>query len=338
MLPTIQCLLDGIIDYAGLFPPARLDLKTAIERFAAYRSGPHAWMLARFVCPTARMAELQTVAGDLFTSTEHGPWRFSALGRSGKTANAFVTGLEDDLAAIREFEAIDDGRVVVDLIETRLPNAVVESDDATAAADLIERTSHVMEVHKGIVGKNLRIFLEIPFGKDWRNTVAHTLSAMAEHNRTHAEARRHDEMPDAATIGAKIRTGGIEASMIPPIEQVAMFIDRCRVDNVPFKATAGLHHPLRHHSAEVDAKMHGFLNVFVAAGLARLHVLDQTELAEILGEESRDGFRFDETGISWGEHTMSTEQIHPVRSHFACSFGSCSLEEPVDDLRQLDLL
>ena len=343
MFPTIHTLLDGIIDYAGLFPPARLDLKTAIDSFAAYRSGPNAWMLARFVCPTARMAELQTLAGDLFTSTENGPWRFSALGRSGKTADTFVTGLEADIAAIRDFEEVNEGRVVVDLIETRLPDAVVNHNDPSAPADVIDRASRIISMHRGISGQDPRVFLEIPFGNEWRTTVARTLSAMAEHNRTHSDPTCREGIhgtagADASPIGAKIRTGGVEASMIPPIEQVAMFIDRCRAGDVPFKATAGLHHPLRHHSSEVDAKMHGFLNVFVAATLANVYGVEESELAEVLGEESPDALRFNENGISWGTHTLSTEQIRGARSRFACSFGSCSVTEPVDDLRQLGLL
>ena len=45
--PALHALVSSIIDYAGLFPPARLPLDTAIGNYARYRTEPEAWMLAR---------------------------------------------------------------------------------------------------------------------------------------------------------------------------------------------------------------------------------------------------------------------------------------------------
>ncbi len=80
-------------------------------------------------------------------------------------------------------------------------------------------------------------------------------------------------LPALRRIGgcAKLRAGGVVEEAFPAVEQIAGFIARCAELGVPFKATAGLHHPLRcirpltyePHSRE--APMHGFLNLFTAA-------------------------------------------------------------------------
>ena len=137
----------------------------------------------------------------------------------------------------------------------------------------------------------------------------------------------------------KIRTGGVKASMIPSIEQAAFFIHTCREKQVRFKATAGLHHPLRHNSSELDVKtkMHGFLNVFGAAILSHARGLSESILREMLEDESAESFSFDDQGLRWRDHRASSDQITRARREFAISFGSCSFTEPLEDLQKLGL-
>jgi hypothetical protein len=133
----------------------------------------------------------------------------------------------------------------------------------------------------------------------------------------------------AAGARAKIRTGGVTPEAFPAASAVAAFITACARENVPFKATAGLHHPLRcyrpltYESGGPSGWMFGFLNVFVAATLARKGV---TELEPVLLAETFD------------DHGLTAEDFASARREFAISFGSCSFEEPVADLRALGLL
>jgi hypothetical protein len=142
---------------------------------------------------------------------------------------------------------------------------------------------------------------------------------------------------------AKIRMGGETADNFPAPEGVIKFLRRCAASNVPFKATAGLHHPLRsvhRFTYEPDSAagtMHGFLNVFMAALFLRAGM--KAELAaEVLEEESAQAFQFEFGGVSWREHQLSRHQIADARRDFAVSFGSCSFTEPVNDLRTMHLL
>ena len=144
----------------------------------------------------------------------------------------------------------------------------------------------------------------------------------------------------AAGCFAKIRTGGLTAEAIPRAEQVAGFIRACAERRLAFKATAGLHHPLRsvqpltYEANAPRAPMHGFLNVFVASAFA-WH--DLRDIEPILAETDLKAFRFNEQA-HWRDRSLSVEQIDSARAQFAHAFGSCSFEEPVQDLEALGLL
>ncbi len=68
MNQSFQHFMNGLVDYAGLFPPARLDMSSAVENYALYRSETLAWMLGRFICPAARLAEFADCLPDGFAS------------------------------------------------------------------------------------------------------------------------------------------------------------------------------------------------------------------------------------------------------------------------------
>jgi hypothetical protein len=141
---------------------------------------------------------------------------------------------------------------------------------------------------------------------------------------------------------AKIRTGGVQPEMFPTGEQVARFVRCCDQAHVPFKATAGLHHPMRgqyrltYEPGAASTTMHGFLNLLLAAAFQWAGVNEQ-ETAALL-EAAPGAFRMTRKGVSWQRHWVSTEQIRSAREKLAISFGSCSFDEPVADLRQLGLL
>lgn len=139
---------------------------------------------------------------------------------------------------------------------------------------------------------------------------------------------------------AKMRTGGVTPQAFPRAQSIVDFIAACRTEGVPFKATAGLHHPLRGEyrlTYEPDSPrgfMYGFLNVFFAAAL--IHAGESEEIAlAALEETDPSSFVFKDAGISWREKLVTTDQMAAARSEFAIAFGSCSFREPVDELANL---
>jgi hypothetical protein len=154
--------------------------------------------------------------------------------------------------------------------------------------------------------------------------------------------RATEMLPVLADRGAwaKIRMGGLTADTIPSPASVAEFLMACMRERVPFKATAGLHHAVRGMHALTGASdspratMHGFLNLFLAAALAYFGE-GQEAITRTLVEEDASAFRQNDDVIRWHDHTLIADQIERVRSEFATSFGSCSFNEPVDEMKEM---
>src|SRR5581483_1151007 len=78
--PPVHRLLAHLIDYAGLYPPAALKMTSAVNNYAAYRSGENAWALGNFVVNAARLDEFENEMGEHLPAIDAGrPWRLSAL-------------------------------------------------------------------------------------------------------------------------------------------------------------------------------------------------------------------------------------------------------------------
>jgi hypothetical protein len=327
MLASLRALLSGIIDYAGLFPPARLPLDQAIRNYARYRQEPESWMLGRFVCPAARLAELAPFQ-QLFQ--EGPPFTFSALGRGGKKIPDFGLGVLADLRAIDSFLKSQRGGVIVDVLETRLPEEIVSLGTNKAIPLLGKVIGKMMDSRDLPV---LTPFYEFGLGPEWRSSVAAVIADIATDHQPHAEGF---EFCQAG--GFKLRCGGLEASTFPSPEQVAFTIVACRDAGVPLKFTAGLHHPIRHFDKGVQTHMHGFLNVFGAGVLAHARPLNEEQVRRIGEDEDPRNFVFTEAGLRWKDFEATTEEIKAARAGAVISFGSCSFDEPRDDLRALGLL
>ncbi len=289
---SVRTLLHGLIDYAGLFPPASLDLPTAAANYASYRASDTCWALGRFVIPAGRLAELETSAERFLRSGT--PWRLTAL------AGADLAG---DLGAIAQFNQRQGGRAVADTVELKAAT--------TAAVAAALRT----------IDGRFDAYLEIPIAND----PAPLIDALA-----------------ASGGRAKVRTGGLTPEVFPPAADLLRFLRRCTAAGVPFKATAGLHHPLRgayrltYQPGSPCGVMFGFLNLFLAAGFVQ-HGMGDADALELLEESSPASLRVEQEGIGWRSHWLDDAELRHAR-RLAAAFGSCSFDEPIGDLRAMRLL
>ena len=129
--------------------------------------------------------------------------------------------------------------------------------------------------------------------------------------------------------------GGVVGSTIAAAGGISAAVVAARAHDVPWKATAGLHHPVRGmHDGTV---MHGFLNLFIAGIALQAEALDAARIGEVLAEEDPRAFVIDPTHIGWQDVRVEAEAVAAARER-CVSFGSCSFDEPVDDLRELGIL
>jgi hypothetical protein len=306
---SLRALLTDLIDYAGLFPPARLPLDQAIRNYARYRQESDAWMLGRFIIPASRLEDLEPYHEELFGVDP--PFAFSVLGRGGGNLTEFLTNLRDDLRDVAAFRKRHGSRVTVDALETRLPPDLADPQLPESVDNLY---------------KTLRIF-----------PLLDILLFCEATGRPEELLEQLGQLPDDQ-IGFKLRCGGLEASAFPGSEQVATILNSCLDAGVSFKATAGLHHPLPHFDASLQARMHGFVNLFLAGVLVYSRNLSLEHVRRLLDDDQADHFSFTNRGASWQRHRVSTAEIAAARRDFVRSFGSCSFDEPREDLRALGWL
>ncbi len=311
MIPSFRAFHARLLDYAGLFPPARLPLDEAIKSYARYRQSPDAWMLSRFIVPAARLGELSAYRDELFVPSPG--FAFIVLCGGGDDEGEYGAALKEAAKETVSFRERCGPSVSVEAFELRLP---------ASAGDAAEVTSAVA-IARDILSPE-RAFFEVPQGERWRPRLDAAIEALSD--------------VAGGVSGLKLRCGGAGPGDTPTVDIVAAALSGCRDAQVPFKATAGLHHPVRHFREKDGVTMHGFFNVFGAGILGHARGLSAAELAEVVAEKDAGAFRFSRGGFAWRDSSASVAEIEDARENAVVSFGSCSFDEPREDLRALGLL
>ena len=205
--------------------------------------------------------------------------------------------------------------------EDRVEVAVICSplDDGamSAAAARVERDGRLsLGAIEGLFDPSLprrsdggvEVFAEVPLFGEWECAFEH----LAE-----------------SGLGLKVRCGGLDASFFPPVELLAAVIVSCARSSVSFKATAGLHHAVRHRDAATGFVHHGFANLVLAACRAVEGWDDDGVRAALTIDDA--------TSLVTELCAVDEKTADRARELFR-SYGSCSTSEPVEDLGRLGLI
>ncbi len=332
MKESLRTFMHGLIDYAGLFPPANLPLNEAIDDYIKHLNGENSWMLGRFIIPVSKLNEL-----DQFVSLfdEIGPLELTVLGSGGDSNDEYLSKISNDMVKISDYRNRHSGKVRIEVYECKLPSNSPSKKTMKKATDLLNQNklSHYHEFPElPDVGINYSTDED---ESSWDEEILPVVSMIAE----------------LKGAGIKLRCGGIVKEAFPSVEQIAAMIQTCALIDIPMKCTAGLHHPIRHFAEEYDAYMHGFINAFGAGIFTsnfpnpensqerfRMFIL----LSHLIGEQVADNFDFGDKGMIWkmGDDRDSifefdNDSIRNCRGKNMISYGSCSFQEPIDDLKQL---
>ena len=295
-----RALLGELIDDAGLFPPAQLALSEALAANARAAAGAHFWMLGRFVVPASRLGDLRALLDDA-------PEPFAV--------SVVLDGeLDASLALVADTTRAAADRIAVETLECRASQLRGTTSDERIRALVSARAKAALDERP--------VYLELDAAHDDLETLA----------------ALHRARAGAPEFYAKLRCGGLAPEAVPAPERVARFLWEANRLGVPFKATAGLHHPIRAYNAGAGFVMHGFLNLVGAAVLAHARGLDQASLERVVADERATAFALDEARFVWNGLGADAVEIGAARAQFVHSYGSCSFDEPVADLRDLGIL
>lgn len=332
---SLRALLSGLVDYAGLFPPAKLDMAAAVAKYGEHRQGRYAYGLARFICPVSRLSEFATASARHLPDLDAIPAGAGvpvAIGASGSSASPRTPGAapaNGDVPPPQPWtlSVLIDGPLEQNLQTIdQFNKAHFKNHHYSAVIDTVEikvATPEAIEYALERLPEELYPFFEIPLSGDIRGFATGLAGTGA---------------------GAKIRTGGLTPDMFPTPEQVCDFLFAMNACDVAFKATAGLHHPIReqypltYEPGSEKCTMHGFINVFLAAAMLRECDADRATVLHLLGEHLAEPFAFEDDGVKWRGLKLPTAELADARENFCICFGSCSFDDPMNDLIKLGVL
>lgn len=306
--PHVRTALHDLIDYAGLFPPARLPMQPALEEYARARASGAAWMLGRFILPLSSFTQAVSALPDATSN----PLPVSAIVDAEPDPQRWFASVSERLAAVARSRAAG-GPLGIAALEIVLPPLGSKRDTYDAAIGQLG----ALLARDGL--RDLPAYVEIPRGEDDPDREAGAMRALAR-----------------TRLRAKVRCGGLTPDAFPSTAQLARFVANACAEGVAFKATAGLHHPIRHLDAERGVTMHGFVNLLAAAVFAGQ--VDSPALEAIVAEEDAGAFTLDDTGFGWKAHRAGLDAVQSAREGRFVGYGSCSFREPVEDLIALGWL
>lgn len=323
---SVRALLEGIVDYAGLFPPAKLDMEPAVQNYMEYLASDYAWMLGKFVCSRVRIEEALTA---FKAKSNSNIVEFSMIGVYREERTDFLEQLKADAIFAQSIEDRTDGMYRIPSYEIKLPDSVTKKLPSWAIYELISEASQtILEKAPNLTS----IYFETDLKSDWKNAIANVLDGIFRYRQVNSVA------DNELQCGFKLRCGGARPEDHPAIDLVETAVRYTKNASIPMKFTAGLHHPIRHYDETMKVKKHGFLNVFLASILHNIYNLNEENLKNLIAEEVSDNFHFSDHGLRWMSYQALTHQVQNARKDVVISFGSCSFLEPTEDLVALGLL
>ncbi|HEY0381337.1 MAG TPA: hypothetical protein VGC72_03985 [Candidatus Elarobacter sp.] len=306
-----RALLERLIDDAALFPPAELPMRAALRHHARLRESAYWWIAGRFVVPASRLDELVAIR-DAAQSLELCVVLDAAMsGAKGDTVRADLHRVDRVLGT---------AGITVAALELRVPGAGL---DQTGLA------RSVSEIAERWPSEPVSFWYEPSYNAGWTVPPDEALATLAAVRGT---------APSNVTVGAKVRCGGQAAGATSSVDDLAAFVVAAHAHDIPWKATAGLHHPVRGaYGVAGGVVPHGFLNLFVAGAALHAGVLDAARVAEVIAESEPRAFVVDPVHVAWRDVRVEAEQVAAARER-CVAFGSCSFDEPVNDLRELGIL
>ncbi|MDJ0791228.1 MAG: hypothetical protein QNJ71_04975 [Acidimicrobiia bacterium] len=289
----------GLVDYGGVFPPASLTMSEALEEYLTVRRSDVKWIVGRFLTRASQLEELAAAATSLLGTREEVVGVGVVFDMSPGAAAALCGDFANEM----------DPAMTIVSVEAKTPRS-----DPEAIAQVVEAA--------GSLDSDVAMFIEVVPGEPSAGQV----DAIGANLRARGRSG-----------GAKLRCGGLRADDFPTVDEVTDFIWEATNEQVPFKAAACLHEPIRHRDDRLDVWQHGFLNLLLASVAANEGAPKDT-VRSIVAEADAEAFSVTATEARWRDFTATGTAIRRSRRDGFIALGSCDIAEPIEALRHRDLL
>ena len=291
------------MDYAGLFPPAKLSMELALKEYKGLMEPDDSWLVNRFVIAASQLANGAELWAGMREDVDD---RVPAT----VIAKALTTGATASASLQTEQELIKQQVSCFDVsgLEIKLPLG----DEFAGCLGALKKQ------HSWFADRDIDVYIEFAWDEAMHEAMIEASSAIEG-------------------IGFKARTGGVVGEAFPSVEQVASFISEVSGLEAPFKFTAGLHEPIRYYDKTLDCYHHGFLNVTVASALAMIQNATVSEIEQVLSIEDGKHFLFSEDTIECLGSTLSLKDIDEWWLYFG-GYGSCCTDVAIEGLKKIGLI
>jgi hypothetical protein len=295
---SLRVLLRGVVDYAGLFPPASLGMAAAVAEYASHRGSPHEWALGRFVVAAARLEEFEDAAASVIPREAALHWALSAL---------LGSDVEEDVARIEQFNDrhrdARKGAVLVDTVELKAGSA----REIARAGELLDR--------------RFDTYMEVPVADDPDALIAAIAGTMAK-----AKVRTGGVTADAFPTSAHVIRFMVRCQAHDVSFKATAGLHHSWRNE----------YQLTYAADAPRGTMFGFLNVLLAAAGLRAG-WSREDATAMLEERNAASVHFDAERVRWRDHALSIDDLARGRDS-STTFGSCSFRDPITDLQSGALL
>lgn len=286
----IPPVVAGLCDDAAIFPPGSMPLVDAVPAHVDHERSDYAELVRPLVLSAAAVGELTPLVGHLEPDS--------------LPVSVTVPGPDGVPAVLATLAALPAVRLAG--LEVAVPEGMPADEVVPALDEALSRGGLGDEMGAGV-----EVAVEVPRDERRADLIASLSDSV---NRVYR---------------AKFRTGGVRADLYPDEAELASAILTCVRADLPFKATAGLHHAIRNTDPDTGFEQHGFLNVLLATDAALVGA-DVHEVERILAD--RDG-----ASLASRIADLPADRAEAARAMFT-SFGTCSVTDPLAELTDLGLV
>lgn len=302
---ALDLLVERLFDYSGMFPPASKSLSDTLKDAAGFSS-----TLTRPEMVNAdivlSISHLKDMRGDVLTPAGFDESKTCHISLLGSELVVSDADLVNEIEMLKKFNEVGEG----------VQSCKVSSYEIKVGEFLVA-TEEVLERHLVSLAESQTVLAIEPdlSGEMWQNILDRAVIFVAKHR---------------GNVSLKFRGTGPTGI---GNDKIAFVIAQACDEKINLKATGGLHHPFLE---ERYGNNLGFLgmssSIYLRRALGEEFSIDDIMRCLCASDPSEMEF---ETMLAWRDKRIDLPTLRDLKKRYSFCIGSCSLQEPDEDLIRL---